>query len=206
MDRVLWAARVANAHEFIERLPLGYETRDRRVRPRPLRRPAPAHRHRPRPLPPAAGPDLRRGHERPRHRVGARRPGEHATGCSRAAPSFVIAHRLSTIRNADLILVLERGRLVEKGTPRRADGAPGPLLLPLQPAAGDCECDRRALPPDAAGALGRARPGHHDHGALRVRGRGRPRASGCPRRWRAASCSCPRQRRRPGARAAHGHR
>ena len=30
--------------------------------------------------------------------------------------SFVIAHRLSTIRNADLILVMKDGDIVEQGT------------------------------------------------------------------------------------------
>ena len=30
--------------------------------------------------------------------------------------SFVIAHRLSTIRNADLILVMDQGSIIEQGT------------------------------------------------------------------------------------------
>ena len=42
---------------------------------------------------------------------------QHAmTALMRGRTSFVIAHRLSTIRDADLILVMNDGQIVEQGT------------------------------------------------------------------------------------------
>ena len=40
--------------------------------------------------------------------------------------SFVIAHRLSTIRNADLILMMQEGQIVEQGAHDALLAAGGP--------------------------------------------------------------------------------
>ncbi|WP_292836437.1 ABC transporter ATP-binding protein [Microbacterium sp.] len=51
---------------------------------------------------------------------------QHAMNALRAGrTSFVIAHRLSTIRDADLILVMEHGDIVEKGTHEQLIAAEG---------------------------------------------------------------------------------
>lgn len=52
---------------------------------------------------------------------------QHAMSALRAdRTSFVIAHRLSTIRDADLILVMEAGHIVEQGTHQQLLDADGP--------------------------------------------------------------------------------
>jgi ATP-binding cassette subfamily B protein len=114
MERVIWAAEVASAHEFIERLPFGYETRIGET-----------------------GLALSGGQ---RQRVAIARAIYHKppilifdeatssldTESERSVQqnidillegrtAFVIAHRLSTVQNADVIVVLERGKIVEHG-------------------------------------------------------------------------------------------
>jgi ATP-binding cassette subfamily B protein len=115
MDRVMWASRVANAHEFIERLPLGYDTRvgesglavsgGQRQRIAIAR----AVYHQPPVLiMDEATSSLDTESERAVK--------ENIERLLQGRTSFVIAHRLSTVRDADLIMVLEKGRLVEHGS------------------------------------------------------------------------------------------
>ena len=115
MDRVERAARIANAHDFIERLPLGYDTwigetgillsggqRQRIAIARALYQEPPVL------IFDEATSSLDTESERA---VQA-----NVDRLLEGRTSFVIAHRLSTIRNADAIVVLEKGKLMEQGT------------------------------------------------------------------------------------------
>ena len=42
--------------------------------------------------------------------------------------TFIVAHRLSTLRRADMIIVLENGRIVQRGTHAELISVPGPYL------------------------------------------------------------------------------
>jgi ATP-binding cassette subfamily B protein len=113
-DRVLWAAQLANAHELICRLPLGYETKigetglalsgGQKQRVCIAR----ALYHDPQVLIfDEATSALDSESERAIQ--------ENLTRLMKGRTSLVIAHRLSTIREADSILVLEKGRVAEVG-------------------------------------------------------------------------------------------
>ncbi|MEX2194022.1 MAG: cyclic nucleotide-binding domain-containing protein [Thermoleophilaceae bacterium] len=114
-ERVEWAARVASAHDFVVRLPLGYETKvgesglalsgGQRQRIAIAR----ALYHQP---PVLIFDEATSALDSESERAVQANMAELFEGRT----SFVIAHRLSTIRDADLIVVLERGRLAEQGT------------------------------------------------------------------------------------------
>jgi ATP-binding cassette subfamily B protein len=113
--RVRWAGELADAADFIERLPLAYETRigesGMRLSGGQAQRVAIARAlyHRP---PVLIFDEATSALDTESERVVKR----NLDGMLDGRTAFIVAHRLSTIRDADLILVLERGRLVEHGT------------------------------------------------------------------------------------------
>ncbi len=114
-EEVRAAAEAACADSFIRRLPQGYDTTGHRRRRQPVTGPASAARHRACGRGRSAGADPGRGHELHRHayrKAHRARHGPHHDGRT----TFMIAHRLSTVRNADAIMVLEHGRIIERGT------------------------------------------------------------------------------------------
>jgi ATP-binding cassette subfamily B protein len=115
MQAVAWAAKAASADEFIERLPLGYDTKvgesglaisaGQRQRIAIAR----ALYHRPAIL---VFDEATSALDSETERTVTRSIDRTLEGRT----SFVIAHRLSTVRDADQIIVLEQGRLAERGT------------------------------------------------------------------------------------------
>ncbi|HEY9501440.1 MAG TPA: peptidase domain-containing ABC transporter, partial [Pyrinomonadaceae bacterium] len=115
MERVAWAAKVANAHEFIQRLPLGFETRvgETGIALSGGQRQRIAIARAVYDKPPILIFDEATSSLDTESEKAVK---ENMDQLLKGRTSFVIAHRLSTIRDADLILVLEKGRIVEQGS------------------------------------------------------------------------------------------
>jgi ATP-binding cassette, subfamily B, bacterial len=112
---VVEAARAANAHEFVERLPHGYSTilgeRGSRLSGGERQRIAVARAF----LKDAPVLIL----DEPTSSIDSRTESSILEALDRLSvgrTTFTIAHRLSTVREADLILVMSEGRLIERGT------------------------------------------------------------------------------------------
>jgi ATP-binding cassette subfamily B protein len=117
LEQVVEAAKLAEAHAFIQALPLGYNTkvgeRGSTLSGGQRQRVAIARALLGHPsilLLDEATSSLDTESER--------RFQQNLAQISRDRTTFIIAHRLSTVRNADQILVLDRGILVERGTHR----------------------------------------------------------------------------------------
>ena len=119
------AARRANAHEFIEKLPEGYETfigeRGVKLSGGQCQRLAIARAF-------LAAPQILILDEATSNldTESEQLIQSAMTSLLAGRTTFVIAHRLSTVRRADLILLLDEGRIIERGTHEQLMRARGP--------------------------------------------------------------------------------
>ncbi|NMA83965.1 MAG: ABC transporter ATP-binding protein [Epulopiscium sp.] len=115
MEEVLWAARTAGVQEFIDKFPEGYDTivgergvglsggqRQRIALARALLKQTPII---------LLDDTTSSVDMETEHRIH-----EALRSISQEQTTFIIAHRISSIKDADLILVLEHGEIIERGT------------------------------------------------------------------------------------------
>lgn len=114
-EQCIAAAKLANADGFIRMLPQGYDTVLKGDGQRPVAGTAAAHFH----CPGRCGGPLVMILDEATSSIDTRTEALVQSGMDKLMEGrtvFVIAHRLSTVQNSDVIMVLDHGRIIERGS------------------------------------------------------------------------------------------